>query len=559
MTSRIPFFATIFLTVSVLMISAVPTICAQDSYLFDLKMDDRAGELRGTVRVNYVNNSDQALSEIRLRLDMNLHFKDSMEILQVRDGDGEDMKTGYLPLQFSDRLSSDKAQLAVVLSEPLEMGDSRAFEITYSLKCKVALNPDLTMMQDDPYFSYDAWYPKAMSHGKGGWRTDDDRPSDYDLTIELSRDFAVASTGRIVEEREVENDRIRLRLYAEGQRGFAIYGSKNWVIHTQKTGDLELRCLVVEDKADYAPHIMTAVEEAIAFYDAEYGEFPCDHLDIICPVADQGGGAFSACNVMGIFLTSRIKEQYRWLTAHEAAHQYVGCSIAQPRDRIPWITVGLGMVMDRELLLRQGHDDRFHANMVKRYLMAKEQGRNTSLSQSITELTKEGYPWSMQWNLALGHGKAYSVCLLLKDLLGEEDFTGMMRRLIREYGGGLITSSEFLAFCEKESNKDLAWFAADWIDGDVVLNYAVKDVKKTGTGWEVKILQLGSASFPVLVEAKTASGKVLRQRVRRGEKVCNLVFDTEEELVSVTAAPESNYPDIDPSDNGWITGITVPG
>ena len=151
------------------------------------------------------------------------------------------------------------------------------------------------------------------------------------------------------------------------------------------------------------------------------------------------------------------------------------------------------------------------------------------------------------------------MCLLLKDLLGEEDFTGMMRRLIREYGGGLITSSEFLAFCEKESNKDLAWFAADWIDGDVVLNYAVKDVKKTGTGWEVKILQLGSASFPVLVEAKTASGKVLRQRVRRGEKVCNLVFDTEEELVSVTAAPESNYPDIDPSDNGWITGITVPG
>jgi len=534
-----------------ILITLVSTVSAKwDSYNFELNLDEKAGVLSGKVYIAYWNNSGQDLDEIHFRLDMNMGSQEYMEILAVRDGEGKELKTRYIPFKFG-KLSSDKGWIAVILSNPLKKGKEEWIEMDFRMTMGRALKPELTMLQDDPYFSLDAWYPKAASFKSNAWRVDDDRLAEYQVAIELSSDLVVASTGRIVEEESMADNRKMLRLQADRVRGFTIYGSTSWKVHTKNAKGVDIRCLLPEDKETIATHFLEAAADTIAFYQTEYGEFPCKHLDIICPVAEQGGGAFAACNVIGVFISKGIKERYKWFVAHEVAHQYFGNLIAQRRCEIYWIIVGLGMVMDRQYLIQCGHDDRFHRNMANMYPMVKKQNRNCRLSQTVEELMEAKSPWSMQWNLALGHGKAYAVCSLLEDLIGEESFKNVIRRIISKHAGGIIKAEDLIALCEKEYGDDLSWFTADWIEGDAVLDYKVNEVKKTAEGWDLIVMQVGSASFPVTVEVQTKSGNRLLKRVTRGRKVNSFHLSKDEEPLSVIVDPKGVYPDMNSSNNSW--------
>jgi len=67
----------------------------------------------------------------------------------------------------------------------------------------------------------------------------------------------------------------------------------------------------------------------------------------------------------------------------------------------------------------------------------------------------------------------------------------------------------------------------------------------------VEVSQVGSAAYPLVVEAKTASGKTMRKRLSRTVKVNRLAFPTAEEVVEVIAGPGGIYPDMDRSNNRW--------
>jgi len=521
-----------------------------DSYRFKLSLDTKAGELSGIVCIDYVNNSEQPLREIRLRLDTNLSTADSMLIAAVKDDDGKELPWRHISANWGQQ-SSEKGQMAIALPRPLETGGITRLDMEYRYTGKSALSPTMIVLQDDPYPSLDAWYPKAMSFRDGTWSYDDDRPADYNVELDLPDNLVIASTGSVIDERRDEEGRVTLHLKADKVRGFTTYGSELWRVHSKKAHGVDLRCFVSKEHERWAERLLSGAADAVDYYRTEYGEYPCTHVDIICPTAGSGGGAFAACNVIGIFMTRNLEQKYRWLIAHEVAHQYFGNLINQPRNEVNWVLLGLGMVMDRHYLLDRGLDDKMHRQVMNFYPMVKRQGRNTSLSQTVEDLTRAEKPWSWQWNLALGHGKAFAVCSLLEDLLGEEQFKKVIKKVIAEHAGGMITASDLIDYCEKACGNDLSWFFAAWIRGDATLNYAITNVRKAKAGWEVEVSQLGTAAFPVLVEATTQSGDKLRQRISRTMKVNLLSFAAEEKLVSVVVDPDGVCPDMDTSDNRW--------
>ncbi|MBN2491928.1 MAG: hypothetical protein JXQ29_13860 [Planctomycetes bacterium] len=534
--------------VAMLVVLSAGTAAAQDEYRFDLVHDEKAGALSGRACIRYVNDSSRPLAELRFRLDPNLSQAGSLLVSAVRDEAGGEMAWKYAPQSFGE-LSSDKGVLAVELPEPLEAGAACPLEIVFRLAHPRALAPELTVLQDDPYCSLDAWYPKAMSFGDAGWSFDDDRPSKYAVDLELNEKLVVASTGAASKPQPAKDGRVKRGLRADRVRGFTIYASHSWKAHARETDSVAIRCLLAEKCEPWATRLLEAAEDAIAYYRERYGEYPCKHLDIIA--LEEGSGAFAAVNVIGVFLGRGIEARYRWLVAHEVAHQYLGNLVDTPRREIYWVLIGLGMVMDRNYLIDRGYDHTFHSRMVGYYTTVRKQGRNTALSQPLEDILKAGSPWSFQWNLALGHGKAYAVCSMLEDLLGKELFEGVTKSLLAEHAGGMVTGRDLVAACQKAGAQDLSWFVKDWITGDATLDYAITAAERGETGIVVEVTQVGSAAFPVVVEAKTASGKTLRERLSRTLEVNRVTFPATEDVVEVVVGPGGIYPDLDPSNNRW--------
>lgn len=527
------------------------TAARADTYRMNLNLSTERGTLEGQVFLAYLNNSQQALGEIRCRLDINLSFPDSMEILAVKAASGEELTWEYLPFSFA-KLSSEKGQVGIRLPRPLGVGETVELEISCRLRGKQFLGSAMTILQDDPYHSFDAWYPKAMTRSSDGWSINDDRLADYDVTIEVPADLLAASTGKVLEERDAGGGRQSRRLRAEGVRGFTFYGSAFVKRHVRQSEGVEIALFISDVSAKWVEPLLDAAADSLSFYYREYGDYPVDHLDIVCPIVAGGHGSFACFNIAGIFVGGRFEEQFRWLVAHEVAHQYFGNSVGQHREGIGWVPIGLGMVMDQHYLRDRGLDASFGRMVVDRfYFYAIKNGYDTSLTQPAQKLMSAERPWSFAWNLALMHGKAYAVCSMLRDYIGAEEFQGMMKKIYAERSGTLFGHEDLIRYCEAETGEPLDWFVADWIESNAVLDYAVAAVRKTENGWEVEIKRMREGSFPVVVEAETASGEKIRLRADRQMEVSILRFDTGEELKSVVIDPDGVYPDFDATNNRW--------
>jgi hypothetical protein len=523
-----------------------------DTYRINVKADPEKSRADGTMTLRYQNLEKQTLPKLRLRLDPNLSPRGRMTIASVRAKNGTELPWRYLPFKFG-KTSSERGQVEIDLPEPLGAKGELELTVSYSLEGTGFLNKEMIILQDDPYHSFDAWYPKAMTHTGHDWSTNDDRLSQYDVTIELPAALkSLASTGKLVGKRREEAGNAVFQLRAEGVRGFTIYESPSWEEHRQTAEGVDIGVHLPANNREWAKRMLDAAADVIAFYRSEYGKYPGDHLEIICPgsLTDRAHGSSATCHGITVWLHSHLEDQYRWLIAHEVAHQYFGTSIGIARDEIAWASIGIGMTMDHDYMVQRGLDVAATRKTMRWfYLEAVRRGYDTKLSQPVEGPMMAAAPWSSGWNMSLMHGKAYEVCTMLRDLLGKDKYRAIIRKILDEKKGGLLRNRDFVKYCKEASAEPLDWFFADWVDGNCALDYAVTSVDPANG--RVEVSKIGGAAFPVTVEVETVLGKRLRQRVDRSKAVNRLTFAGGDALKSVVIDPEGTYPDVDISNNRW--------
>ena len=300
-----------------------------DNYRIDVKVVPDKGLLEGKMTIRYYNSSANELPTVRFRLDSNLHSKQSLEVIEVKDELGNPLAWSYQPLKFAN-LSSGKGAMDVKLKHALAPARESAIFISFGAQGN-HVTRDLLMLQDDPYQSLDAWYPKAMTPIAEGWSLDDDRLADYDVVVRLPEHCGVASTGK--RQGPIADNERDLHLQAEQVRGFTIYASPKWRRHERKSGHVELAVCLPFEADIWSERLLDAAADAIAFYEQEYAPFPSTHLDIACPgsLGDRAHGSSASYNVITIFLGGSLEKQYRFLVPHEVAHQYFSAQVGFPR------------------------------------------------------------------------------------------------------------------------------------------------------------------------------------------------------------------------------------
>jgi len=524
---------------------------ALDQYQIDVTVTPADSRLEGKMTLRWRNDSNEARPAVRLRLDPNLSTRQSLEIDSAADAAGHALQWHYEPLKFANS-SSDKGALETEFADPIQPQASITLVIGFHSSGN-HITRDLLMLQDDPYQSLDGWYPKAMSFRKDGWSIDDDRLADFDVALKLPSQYIVASTGEPVA--DATNDLQReVRLKSKDTRGFTIYAFPQWERHRKKAGEVELSIFLPAEAASWADRILDAAADSIAFYESQYAPFPTKHLDIICPgkLGDPAHGSSASYNVITIFLGGRLEEQYRFMVAHEIAHQYFGAQVGLPRNCVGWVPTGLGLMMDEHCAVTREFDATYGRKIMRDfYFRAEQMGFDTTLSQSLEVPLRSPPPWSFGWNMSLAHGKAYAVCAMLRDLLGREKFQGVVKELIKEYSGTLIRDEDLITACEAALGEKLDWFVADWIRGRATLDYEISDVTSADDGGDVTVRRVGTGSFPVLVEIENDRGETFRQRMDRTKELATLHFKSKGTIKSAKIDPDNVYPDLNASNDAW--------
>jgi len=534
----------------VILFVCAPSVMAVHTDNYSMKLHVSAARLNGEMKLDYINTSKSPISDIRLRLDMNIGDKSSITVKRVRDMEGHEIPWEYHAMTFGAWRSS-KGQMVVHLSEPLLPGKRFILMLTFVMKSANAINPEMITLQDDPYLSLDAWYPKAMSPLEGGWSADDDRPSKYQVNITLPQSYALASTG-ITRSNTEQGQTQEIDLHAADVRGFSIYAVAGAKVYSQEKDGHAISVLLPVQYETWASSIHEAAFDVIKFYEQEYGAYPSKQLDIVCVGSMDGKahGSAAACNVVVLWLSKQFESQYRTLIAHELAHQYVGSMVGICRNEIAWAPMGLGLMMERDYHHARKRD---YSRMMKTlswfYLEAERRGFDTRLSQSVELPLKSKPPWSFGWNMSLMHGKAMHVCLMLEDLLGNESFQAVARETIKRWQGRTLSNTDFIGLCKERAAQPLDWFFDDWFTGKATIDYGIVKVSRSEAGLDVYVKQESSAAYPVLVEAVYRSGEKLQLRADRKQHItiCNL--PERGEIVQVTIDPENIYPDIDKSNN----------
>jgi aminopeptidase N len=162
---------------------------------------------------------------------------------------------------------------------------------------------------------------------------------------------------------------------------------------------------------------------------------------------------------------------YRWLLAHELAHQYFGSLVGLPRNEIGWAPIGLGLVMDRHYCESIELDyNQNRKTMVWFYEEAERRGFNTSLSQPVEELMSAPAPWSTGWTMSLAHGKALLVCSKFEEALGKSEMKALIHDIVRDKSGALLGGADLIAYVEKRLGRPLDQPLKDWINGSPIKN-----------------------------------------------------------------------------------------
>ena len=142
---------------------AIASNVVADTYRIDIGTDVEKGHADGKMTLRYQNLGEHPLLKLRLRLDVNLAPNGRMTITSVRDTNGKEFTWRYMPFKFG-KLSSERGQLEIDLAGPLEANGEVEIQVAYLLDHAGTLNGEMITFQDDPYHSFDAWYPKAMTH-----------------------------------------------------------------------------------------------------------------------------------------------------------------------------------------------------------------------------------------------------------------------------------------------------------------------------------------------------------------------------------------------------------
>ena len=364
--------------------------------------------------------------------------------------------------------------------------------------------------------------------------------SHYAVTLELPRDFKVASSGVLT--KESENDSTAIwQAFADTVIDFAFVCGAGFSEYDSVFDDVSIKYLVKKRHEDYFPAIDSTVKTSLRFCDDYLYPYPYKNFSFVDAGFSDAGLELPGMVIASIY--GRGKESstiyLKETIAHEVAHQWFYATIATNESKEPWLDEGFATFMEVEIARKFGFEG--HSLFFPDYVIPE-----TVPMRFFSHLNKGKYSISVRsWDYpdqqsyyTTVYGKSYMVLQALESVLGDSIFAKSIKSYAEKYKYKHPDKSDLLKCFAESSSRDISRFTDMFIDGTARVDYSVEslsykkkkaenDSVETKYAVKVELARNLDGILPQVVTIGLEDGSVLEQSWDGIDREKQIEFETE--------------------------------
>ncbi len=307
--------------------------------------------LTGTVKVVFENQTESELSALEFNLYPNAYRKEALyspvsksyesEAYYAGESYGEMVISSVNGCKGWEVLGEDENILYAHLERSLFPGDSVVLDVGFMTKL-AAVKHRTGVTQTT--VNLGNFFPILCGFQNGGFVEcpyySDGDPfysdcADYKVRLTLPREYRVATTGERVEESALESKKVHT-MSATNVRDFAMVLSAEYDLITAQEGDTLLEYYYYADEE--AEETLRAAQEAFAYFEATFGEYPYSTYTLAETSLYFGGMEYPQLSMISDELQGEARVR---AVVHETAHQWWGCTVGSDQIENAWQDEGL--------------------------------------------------------------------------------------------------------------------------------------------------------------------------------------------------------------------------
>ncbi len=430
-------------------------------YALRASVDPRTGRVLGQMSVQYTHRGAQAVTDLVFRLLPNAQAIYGGGSLTVENVTQEGQALQAAPAQ-------GRTVLRVLLAQALQPGQTITLSLSFSAQVPAASGQGYGIFsRSQESLSLAGWYP-VLAPYQDGWQMPPvpavgdvmwAEMSLYDVTLIAPSGYEVVSTGSVIERRDTAGQST-WHMVSGPAREFAVAMSNRFEKRETQVDGVRLRLYTLPARAaatspDAALKMMAGAFRA---YVARFGPYPYTEFDLVEAAVGIGGYEFPG--MVYVDYNRRVEgpfERYRFLSAHEIAHQWWYNLVGSSSVAEPWLDEALASYA-AVLYLQHAGDVQGAVRLLQSW--KADYGLRGPGDPPVDSSALAFSNWVAYRRTVYYHG-----ALFLDELrqeIGDERFFALLKRLQTQYHYRIMTTGDFLREAEDVAGHDLAALWEKW-------------------------------------------------------------------------------------------------
>lgn len=409
----------------------------------------RNSVMTGSLRLTYVNQSQEPVYLIKLRLHPNDVRPGCMTVYDLAVNDQQ---------AYFEMTGQNQSILSVPL--PLEIGPWETAELYFSFTIILPETGSRFGINSNGLMLGNA-LPIAAVYENGAWRDDAyveegdcfySRSSDYKVVVTAPANWALAYTGSLVEQK-TENGTTTYYITASEVREFALALVEKAYTAQAECASGATTVHALADSRSHAEFAAEAAAKALDFFNEKIGAYP--YPDFFVVQFDMPGGMEYPGLVMickDYYVSSRQGEGVR-VIGHEVAHQWFYNVLGSDQIKSPWLDESLVEYLGFRLYADYAGEEAMQAQLETRfqnYLDGYE--RTVRLDAALEDYSAADYFYVV-------YAYGCQVYRALYEKLGEAAFYEGLATYYNANSFSIATKEDLVAAFSEAAGEDLTqWF-----------------------------------------------------------------------------------------------------
>lgn len=438
--------------------------------------------LAGALKFTFENCTDNEISVLKFQLYPNAYREDALyrpvsktcESAAYYDGEsyGEIVISSVNGAKNWEVMGEDENILYAYLERSLFPGDKVVLDVGFLLKlAHVEHRTGVTAKT----VNLGNFFPILCGFKNGGFCEcvyySDGDPfysdcADFKVTLTTPKEYVVASSGELVEERTLESKQVHT-MSLTNARDFALVLSDKYRVLEKEVNGKTLAYYYYEDAQAQAA--LDTAAEAFLLYEKTFGEYPYTRYTLAQTGFCQGGMEYPALTMLSDGLEGTEKTH---VIAHETAHQWWYAAVGSDQIEEAWQDEGLAEYSTLFFF------ENYEKYGVTRETIAREalaeyrsyyDVYGSVLGRTDTAMTRHLKDYLSDYEYkCLSYDKALVMFDTLRKSVGDTNFFAGLKKYYKENLFSIATSGDLIGAFEK-TGLDVGGFFDSFLKGKAIL------------------------------------------------------------------------------------------